>query len=108
MLKLSNSKNVIFASAALIAAFASTSCTAQEETQPAETETSTEQTLPAEETKDGEKALIIEELDNGCFIIQRDPTKEGGLRVPQQKVCPTVDPDEDTSSLFSKPSADPE
>ena len=33
---------------------------------------------------------MIEELENGCFMIDRTPVKEGGLRIPRQEVCPFV------------------
>ena len=36
-----------------------------------------------------EQALSIEYLDNGCYIIKRQPPDGRGMIIPPQVVCPT-------------------
>ncbi len=49
-----------------------------------------------------ESALTVSPKANGCFDISREPDpRTGGLRIPNQRVCPTVRPN--TPGGASKP-----
>lgn len=45
-----------------------------------------------------ETALRTHDLGGACFVIEREPDNAGGLRIPQQVVCPP----------FAAPEARPE
>ena len=43
---------------------------------------------------DADTALRAHDLGGSCFVVEREPGDAGGLRIPQQVVCPTFAPPE--------------
>jgi len=52
---------------------------------------SPEATIQTSKSASSDQSLKINESENGCFAIGRN-AQDGGLKIPDQKVCPTAKP----------------